>query len=554
MKILKIVVNGLPHVKDELNIDFVAQQRVDTYDKEHLFNVFSNIYVNRAISFIGINASGKTTILKTISFVMKLLNNQPINNIESKIIMDDLSKDEDVIITSFFYDGKNVNKLVTVITKKINETDGSEKLIIKDEKLWFKNADKVKTKKTLFVFNENDLEEIRNKNEQYLMDDVSIIVARNKKNNSGIFVCDMLEWTDHNILNVLGRFPKELLTFLDPSIEYLECSLNDKIEYKGIAVKYVDDVKDELKNYKIIIMTANRNVELVGKDLEKLGFISGENFCSMEQFLTEWFWKYKKKACLMEVHSTITSRCTLKCRHCNMFMPYYKEQIDYTAIDILADLELLFRHVDYIVSYRLLGGEPLLNKELADMIELIGQKYGDRIGNIGIITNGTLLPSEKLIEVSKKYDIKYDFSDYTDVVDYKERFENAVQIVSDANLRYSVNRSLRWCDFGFPVNNRMYDFDKVREHMFSCGPIFHGLNDGKYYYCHVSWSADKAKLLKTVPDDYVDLRVLNDDENAKEMILEHSKGNLAKGFVKLCKICGGCGNDNTEFVKAAQQM
>lgn len=40
----------------------------------------------------------------------------------------------------------------------------------------------------------------------------------------------------------------------------------------------------------------------------------------------------------------------------------------------------------------------------------------------------------------------------------------------------------------------------------------------------------------------------------KEMILEHSKGNLAKGFVKLCKICGGCGNDNTEFVKAAQQM
>ena len=40
MKILKIVVNGLPHVKDELNIDFVAQQRVDTYYKEHLFNVF----------------------------------------------------------------------------------------------------------------------------------------------------------------------------------------------------------------------------------------------------------------------------------------------------------------------------------------------------------------------------------------------------------------------------------------------------------------------------------------------------------------------------------
>ena len=215
---------------------------------------------------------------------------------------------------------------------------------------------------------------------------------------------------------------------------------------------------------------------------------------------------------------------------------------------------MCIRDRDYIVAYRILGGEPLINNELEDMIKQIGDRYGDRIGNIGIITNGTLLPDEKLIETSKKYNVKFDFSDYTDVVDYKKRFDESVKIVSDAGLRYSVNRSLRWCDFGFPVNNRMYDFDKVREHMLSCGPIFHGLNDGKYYYCHVSWSADKAKLLKNVPDDYVDLRTLDDDDRAKEAILEHSNGNMAKGFVKLCKICGGCGNDNTEFVKAAEQM
>ena len=53
--------------------------------------------------------------------------------------------------------------------------------------------------------------------------------------------------------------------------------------------------------------------------------------------------------------------------------------------------------------------------------------------------------------------------------------------------------------------------------MLSCGPVFHAFND----------------------------------ESAKEAILEYSKGNIAKGFVKLCKICGGCNNDNTQFVKAA---
>lgn len=368
------------------------------------------------------------------------------------------------------------------------------------------------------------------------------------------------DWKDISELVIygFGKVAHDNIEFFKNNfnIVYIADSNKEKCncEFKGISVKHVSDVKDDLKNHKIVIMTANRNAALVGEDLEKFGLKSGKDFCSMEQFLTEWFWNYKKKVCLMEVHSTITSRCTLKCKHCNMFMPYYKEHVDYTAKDILEDLELLFRHVDYIVAYRILGGEPLINNELEDMIKQIGDRYGDRIGNIGIITNGTLLPDEKLIETSKKYNVKFDFSDYTDVVDYKKRFDESVKIVSDAGLRYSVNRSLRWCDFGFPVNNRMYDFDKVREHMLSCGPIFHGLNDGRYYYCHVSWSADKAKLLKNVPDDYVDLRKLGDDDSAKEAILEHSNGNMEKGFVKLCKICGGCGNDNTEFVKAAEQM
>ncbi len=368
------------------------------------------------------------------------------------------------------------------------------------------------------------------------------------------------DWKDISELVIygFGKVAHDNIEFFKNNfnIVYIVDSNKEKCncEFKGISVKHVSDVKDDLKSHKIVIMTANRNAALVGEDLEKFGLQSGKDFCSMEQFLTEWFWNYKKKVCLMEVHSTITSRCTLKCKHCNMFMPYYKEHVDYTAKDILEDLELLFRHVDYIVAYEILGGEPLINGELADMIRQIGDRYGNRIGNIGIITNGTLLPDEQLIEISKKYNVKYDFSDYTDIVDYKKRFDESVKIVSDAGLRYSVNHSLRWCDFGFPVNNRMYDFDKVREHMLSCGPIFHGLNDGKYYYCHVSWSADKAKLLKNVPDDYVDLRTLDDDDRAKEAILEHSNGNMAKGFVKLCKICGGCGNDNTEFVKAAEQM
>lgn len=228
MKILKIEVNGLPNFENKLEICFMAQQRVSADDKDKLVNVFSNIYVNKVVSFVGINASGKTTILKTISFVMKMLNNQSINNIQSRVILNDMGEDDQVVITTFFYDGSNVNKLETYIGKEISDMDGSERFVIRDEILWSKGTSKVEAKKNIFQFSDVDLKKKRDKEEQYLMDDISIIVAENKKRNSSIFIRDMLEWTDHNIINVLGRFPRELLTFLDPSIEYLECTFKEK--------------------------------------------------------------------------------------------------------------------------------------------------------------------------------------------------------------------------------------------------------------------------------------------------------------------------------------
>ena len=103
MKILKLEVKGLPLLKNDLSIEFIAWQRVDDDDKEQLYNIFSNIYTNPALSFIGINASGKTTILKVISFAISLLNNEALNKIDSKEIFDDLNEDQRVVINSYFY-------------------------------------------------------------------------------------------------------------------------------------------------------------------------------------------------------------------------------------------------------------------------------------------------------------------------------------------------------------------------------------------------------------------------------------------------------------------
>lgn len=229
MKLLKLIIQNMPHFKEEIDIDFIAKQRVAEDDKGKLYHVFSNVYINPAISFIGINASGKTTILKAISLAINLLNNESINNIDSKDIMTDLPEGEDINITSYFYDKMSVYKLQTLISKKINTLDDSVKFVISDEKLWEKEAEKVKTKKRLFDFKDSNLKIERNQREQFLLDDVSVMIAVNKEKQSNFPLRDMSMWTNHNMLNILAKFPKELLTFLDPSIEYFKFSYEKKV-------------------------------------------------------------------------------------------------------------------------------------------------------------------------------------------------------------------------------------------------------------------------------------------------------------------------------------
>ena len=227
MKLLKISVSGLPLFSERCEIDFVAQQRVSADNSEKMNCLFSNgsqsFYQNNVLSLIGINASGKTTILKLITFVCRMLNNESVNNISYSEILDGLSDEERVVFDIYFYsDNKTVNLLHTVLLRK------DDRFIIKDEYLKSKSITKVKNKTDMFNFENGDVIIERNDDEIFLLDDVSVTVAYNKKNKDQIVLMDMLQYTNINELNVLESCPSELIAFFDPRIEYLNISKNGK--------------------------------------------------------------------------------------------------------------------------------------------------------------------------------------------------------------------------------------------------------------------------------------------------------------------------------------
>ena len=218
MKIRRITAQGLPLFKEDLDICFYAQQRVSEDDKNNLYNMIGNYHLHSACAFIGINASGKTYVLKVINLALSLIKNEPINYIEAKSILGGTQR---TIISIYFYDKrKYVCCLETEITAEKTRT-GEYIYSILSEKLLEKPIASVRSKKYLTDFTGMKPTVIRNQNEIYLSDDVSFIIAHNKKVNDTVEVFSLLFYTNINVLPFTEDIPLEVIAFLDPTIEKL---------------------------------------------------------------------------------------------------------------------------------------------------------------------------------------------------------------------------------------------------------------------------------------------------------------------------------------------
>lgn len=234
MKVLRITAQGLPLFKEELDISFFAQQRVEEDDKDLLYPLFSNVYMNCSNAFIGINASGKTSVLKVLLLALNLLNNQPINHIETKEILGDTK--EAVINTYFYSETNEICRLETVITSEKSKTDSIYYKIV-EETLWAKPQEAVTARKNLTDFTGYQPVAIR-KEEQFLSDDVSIIIAHNKKKKERMEIVSLLSFTNINVLPFAEEIPVEVISFLDPTVEklYFDKSENKTLihlQFKG---------------------------------------------------------------------------------------------------------------------------------------------------------------------------------------------------------------------------------------------------------------------------------------------------------------------------------
>ena len=235
MKIIRIIVDGLPLYKDSVEISFLASQRIEKKHMESIINLYGNIYVNAAEAFVGINASGKSIALKLISFVNKLLEALPLNSektdLNAELIPNLIDSDQPITFDIVFFADNKYYRLNTQIVNKFpDEIDKHRKLVITSEALWEKKATKNINKANLFNFDGLKPIRIRSQSSEYLPDDVSIMIALNKQLKDKMTFIDLGLFTNFNIYFPKSSLvPTEIIELLDPTIESISIEKRQKI-------------------------------------------------------------------------------------------------------------------------------------------------------------------------------------------------------------------------------------------------------------------------------------------------------------------------------------
>lgn len=315
--------------------------------------------------------------------------------------------------------------------------------------------------------------------------------------------------------------------------------------YKGIEIIDFETYISLAIKEKIVVVTSGNRYDSISKELNEKGYKEFFDFCDFVTFCNDFFWNDRNELFLGRLTFNITTFCSLNCKNCTLLTPYNKNKKSFDISQLKEDVRLTFAMVDYVSNFLIVGGEPFLHKDLEEFIVFVGDNYRNFIGNLQIITNGTLKVSQSLLRVIKEYNVEVRISDYTKRVNYDEKLKAFCDDLVLNQVDFVSYTHDEWLDMGFPYGNVNMgnSTEKLREHMLKCNPNCQNVSEGKLYYCAQGWAAEQSGLFQLKDTDYLDLEKIRNCADNKERFRKFYFGELSEGYFSFCKVCRGWDTD-----------
>lgn len=255
----------------------------------------------------------------------------------------------------------------------------------------------------------------------------------------------------------------------------------------------------------------------------------------------------------------ITMRCTLKCKLCAAYAPYYDIPPHYSAEYCAKTLKKYFEIVDHVGDFSLSGGEALMHNEIDKIIRSVFQ-YKDQFARFLILTNGTLLFKESTIALLKEYskikNVQINISDYGKV---SNKVEALVEQLAKAEIQYRVinyHGDDVWCggwiDYG-DHSKKIFSLEERDEAGANC--VFGGLNSslihgGEIHRCGRAQYRMEKGIIPRNKKEYVDLFDDSLTVEEKKEILRYVI--LEAKSTESCAHCNRMTADSPRFPAAEQ--
>lgn len=243
----------------------------------------------------------------------------------------------------------------------------------------------------------------------------------------------------------------------------------------------------------------------------------------------------------------VSERCSLRCRDCSFLMQYYQNPQNIDLEYYKPALDRFIDAIDIISEFRIYGGEPFMNPDMYKLIEWYGEC--EKIKNLSIYTNGTIVPPAKTIECLKHPKVRVHISDYGHNMD---KVKYLVEVLEKEKIPYFIRRYDIWQQAG-NLRKRQYDEGKMQEIFERCfATNCYSFLKGKFYACPRAAHAENLGAMPETVADRVDFtdETLSIEELREQLIdlMHHRK------WIEACRYCDGLDNHVAGGVQPAVQI
>ena len=332
---------------------------------------------------------------------------------------------------------------------------------------------------------------------------------------------------------------------------------NDSVKQQNGVLGYrcfsLEAVRASSEPAGIIVTVSQFQRQGIVTQLEQAGYVRHRDFFLLEEFLSVYFVYKYDRVYFSSISFLPSTACNLHCKACLNFNPFAQKFYVREWNQVKADLDLFFRCVDYVMLFHVSGGEPALYPHWADVIEYLATQYGERIGTLRTVTNGTVVPKDAVLQQLSQCDFELTVDDYREAVpQYNDRFKQLLAKLDEYHIKYYINKVDSWIDLA-PERT---DFSAcgeewLQQHFSNCCQNWQELRAGKLFSCNYSAYAAVAGLIENTADEVFDLQTFTKERN-KELV-EFRLGFNAKGYTEFCRKCRGFGRDNPDEVVPAEQ-